>query len=292
MLNGIVDSHIHFWDLARLHYPWLDGDGVDALRVDYLPTDWVCDARGVEVVATVHVQAEVDHAVDPVLETAWLDELATGHAVPTAVVGYADLRSAALADVLDRHLEFSFFRGIRQEAWFDPLSRRADVPTENFLEDAAWRAGLSALRERDLSFDLLVWSRQLPMAVDVFRAVPGLRVVLEHTGLPIEQHERAQWRRDVARFAREVPGSVLKISGLGMVDRAWTPSRVDPVIREAIQLFGPERCMFASNYPVERPGMNYAGIWATFDRCTADLSDAERDAIFRTTALRTYRLSP
>jgi predicted TIM-barrel fold metal-dependent hydrolase len=92
----VIDTHIHLWDPDRLAYPWLSA-GFDELPGRYLPRDFQRDAADVNLIATVHVQAEIDHDLDPVLETEWLDELADAHETPTAIIGYADLRDPALA---------------------------------------------------------------------------------------------------------------------------------------------------------------------------------------------------
>src|SRR5690606_1174231 len=206
--GGIVDSHLHLWDLERFGYPWLSDPENAGLRADYLPDDWRADARGVDIAATVHVQAEIDHAADPVAETAWLDSLAEAGGVdsapvPTACVGYADLRAPDLDDVLDRHQRYPLFRGVRQEAWYDPDSTRADLPRHNLLDDPAWVAGLRRLADRGLTFDLLIWPRQLAQAAEIFRDLPQLPVVLEHAGLPVgpDPEHRARWRDGVRRFA-------------------------------------------------------------------------------------------
>src|SRR5690606_23177646 len=113
-------------------------------------------------------------------ETAWLQEISEDICLPFACVGYADLRDDGLATVLDRHQQYSVFRGIRQEAWFDPKSTRADVPTENFLDDSRWLNGLKELARRNLSFDLLIWPSQLVQATELFAQVPALAVALDH----------------------------------------------------------------------------------------------------------------
>lgn len=284
MTPPFVDTHLHFWQLGHLPYPWLADPGTEALRHDYLPANLAADAAGLDLQATVHVQAEVDHAVDPVEETAWLASL---DGAPTVCVGYADLRAPDVDDVLARHQEYALFRGIRQEAWFDPESTRADVPTYDLLADPAWAAGLRRLAARELSFDLLVWTHQLERAAAVFRKLPELTVVLDHTALADGSEE---WRTGIRRFADQVPRSVLKISGMASVSATWQPADVVPVIQEAIEVFGPGRCMFGSNFPVDRPASSYERLWQTYDEATATLSQDERTSLFSGTARRVYRI--
>jgi len=295
--GGIVDSHLHLWDLSRFSYPWLsDPDNAD-LRADYLPGDWRADAQGVDITATVHVQAEADHAADPVEETAWLASLAATSGVdsapfPTVCVGYADLRAPDLDDVLDRHQQYPLFRGVRQEAWYDPQSTRADLPRHNLLDDPAWVAGLGRLAKRPLTFDLLIWPHQLTRAAEIFRALPTLPVVLEHAGLPVDADaaQRSGWRAGMRRFAAEVPWATLKLSALRSVSPTWSVAELRPIVREAIEIFGPSRCMFGSNFPVDKLAISYPDLWRACQEMTDDLNAAERAALFRETAMRVYRI--
>ncbi|CAN7633077.1 amidohydrolase family protein [Phenylobacterium sp. LjRoot219] len=286
---------MHFWDLRRFRYPWLESPEVSWLARDYLPSHWRMDAKDMPVLGTVHLQAEVDHAADPVGETAWLQSLRDdpGTGAPTVCVGYADLRAPSLGETLDRHAHYPLFRGIRQEAWYDPKSNRADLPTTNFLLDPNWIAGLRELERRGLSFDLMVWPHQLEQAADLFADLPELQVVLEHTGLPLVEDPEGMevWRRGMARFAREIPWSVLKLSAMRFAGPQWTINKIAPVLRECIDLFGPSRCMFGSDYPVERMNSSYRDVWRAYDEVTAHFSDAERAQMFSATAARFYRVT-
>ena len=293
--HPIVDAHLHLLDPERFTYAWLEDPACAPLRSGYLPADWLRDIGDRDVRAAVHVQAEVDHAIDPVAETAWLAELAASHgdALPPMVyVAYADLRAPDLDDMLARHRETGPVRGIRQEAWFDPASRRADIPQTNMLSDPAWRSGLARLSQHELSFDLLVWPHQLVQAAEIFAALPDLVVVVEHTGLPrLGDHEARQtWREGLRRFAAEVPRAVLKISAMASISEHWTADAVRPVVLEAIEIFGPDRCMLASNFPVDRGAASYDGIWSAYEEILRDFGADERSALLAGTALRTYRI--
>jgi predicted TIM-barrel fold metal-dependent hydrolase len=289
----IVDTHLHFLDFNRFDYPWTEDPEWRFLRKGYLPQDWKGDVGQRRVIAGVHVQAEVDHSTDPVAETSWLASLPEPVA-PMFYVAYADLRAGDLDDVLCRHREFSAVRGIRQEAWFDPTSTRADMPRENMLLDPTWRSGLKRLVEHDLSFDLLVWSHQLKQAADVFAEIPELPLIVEHTGMPTLDDPSAmeQWRVGLAQIAERVPQAVLKISAMALFVGGWTSDRIRPIVLEALEHFGPDRCMLGSNYPVDSGIADYETIWAGYDEVLAELTDDERTAIFSGTALQAYRIDP
>ncbi len=288
---GVVDTHMHLWDRTRFRYPWLESADAAGLPASYGAAEWRRDTAAVELAGIVHVQAEVDHASDPVAETAWMQQLHDVEGMPTACVGYADLRSDALGDVLDRHAAYPVFRGIRQEAWFDPRSERADVPRINLLDDPAFLRGLQELERRDLVFELLVWQEQLEQAAALLREAPDLRVVIDHTGVPKDEARREQWAHGLTAVLQAAPRGILKISGLGMVDAAWTPERIDPLIARALELAGPARVVFASNFPVEPEGVSYAQVWETFERAIAGFDPAERAAMLRDTATACYDLT-
>ena len=155
----------------------------------------------------VHIQAEVDHELDSVAETAWVESLAgdasaSGLPGPLACVVYADLRSANVREVLSRQCRHPLTRGVRQEVWFDPASTRADIPREDLLSDPAWQEGYRALAEFGLSFDLLVWPAQLPQAAAIAADVPAVPVVLEHLGLPDPTNDPGlrTWRTGVRHW--------------------------------------------------------------------------------------------
>lgn len=288
-----VDAHVHVWDAALLSYPWLEDPALlDLFGARYLPADLARDADGLPRVASVHVQAEMDHDADPVAETAWLAGLRAASGFPEACVGYADLRARDLGKTLDRHAAFPFFRGIRQEAWFDPQSTRADIPRENMLLDPAWARGVAELARRNLSFDLLVFAHQLDKAAAIFAAQPDLRVVLDHCAMPplSDAAALAAWERSLRRFAAWVPASRLKISGLAMIAPDRSFAAMADLVRRCIDCFGPERCMLASNFPVDRPGRSYRDLWKSYAAITGDLSAGERERLFSGTAAEFYAI--
>jgi predicted TIM-barrel fold metal-dependent hydrolase len=296
-VTAMIDTHVHHWELGTFRYPWLDDAAFDDLRTDYLPADYRAEAIDVPVEGWVHIQAEVDHQMDPVGETAWLASLAEDASAsslpgPLACVVYADLRSADLRDVLSRHCRFPLTRGVRQEAWFDPASTRADIPQENLLSNRAWQAGYRLLAEFGLSFDLLVWPAQLEQAAAMVADVPAVPVVLEHLGLPdpVGDPGLEMWRAGVAALAR-LPHAFVKLSAFRWLGNPRDEGAVRAVTSELLDLFGPQRCMVGSNFPVERLAGNFGSLYQLVLACLADLSDAERADVLTGAARRFYRIS-
>lgn len=292
----VVDPHMHLWDLERLHYPWLaqarttfGGDNRRLARTHRL-ADFMAAAEGVEVLAMVHVDAGHDPA-DPVAETRWLQSLADAGGFPQAIVAYADLSRPDVGTVLAAHAAHANVRGIRQilNVHADPMF---DYVGRHFMREAAWQQGFALLRTYGLSFDLQIYPAQMAEAAALARAHPGTTLILNHTGMFVDRGSVAGWRqwRDGLRELAACPNLRAKISGLGMVDHHWTVESIRPYVLETLDAFGVERCMFASNFPVDGLHGSYRGVWQAFAEAVAGASAAEHDALFRDNARRTYRI--
>lgn len=281
----IVDAHQHFWEPALNPYPWLASPLADfrygdytAIRTAYLPDDYRRDAARQQVVATVHVEAEWSTA-DEVGETRWLDGLRRRTGLPTVAVGHARLETDGVEEVLAGHAGFGFVRGIRQK------------PAPCQMLDARWRRGFALLETYRLSYDLQAPFEQLPEAADLARAFPRTQIVVNHAGLPADRSEDGlrAWRRAL-EAAAAAPNVALKISGLGRRDHAWPQADNRRVVRDAVGIFGAARCLFASNFPVDRLCASYDTILDAFRRFVADLPPADQEALFGTNARRIYRI--
>lgn len=292
----MIDVHVHHWQLDRFSYPWLDDAAFDQIRTSYLPADYRADTAGVVVEGWVHVQAEVDHGLDPVAETAWVASLAeqarrAGAAGPVACVVYADLRAANLRQVLAQHSAYPLARGVRQEIWFDPASTRADIPREDLLSDPAWQRGYRTLGEFGLSFDLLAWPRQLRQAAEIMAGLPEVPVVLEHLGLPDPGTDPGLriWRTGVAKLA-QLPHGYVKLSAFSWLGNPPDKRAVQDVVAELIDIFGPRRCMAGSNFPVDRLAGPFDRFYELLLECLRAVPNQERDEILTGTARRFYRI--
>lgn len=292
----MIDTHVHHWDLDRFRYPWLDDAAFEVIRAPYLPADHRAEVAGVPVEGWVHVQAEVDHRLDPVAETAWIASLAeearaSGLPGPLACVVYADLRAGNVGEVLSRHCRYPLVRGVRQEAWFDPASTRADIPRDDPLSDPAWLEGYRLLATFGLSFDLLVWPTQLARAAEIAAEVPTVPVVLEHLGLPDRFGDAGlrTWRAGVQTLA-QLPHVYVKLSGFSVLGNPRDERAVCDVVSELLDLFGPQRCMVGSNFPVEKLAGDFASLYDLMLTSLQALSDDERAGVLAGNARRFYRI--
>ncbi len=291
----IIDAHHHLWRLADV--PWLSGPQVPRifgdygpLRRDYGAEEFLTECRAAGVVQSVFIQINVAPGAE-VEEVGWAQSVADGHGFPHGIVGYADLASPSLAAVLDGQAAHGNLRGIRQQMhWHEkPLYRFATSPT--LMRDPAWRAGLAELGRRGLSFDLQVFPGQMADAAELARAYPAQTFVLQHAGM-LEDRSTAGWKtwRQGMRQLAACPNIVCKLSGLGTFEHVCSVVLWRPVVLETLELFGPERCLFGSNWPIETLWTSYAEIVATMRECLAGLTHDERAAVLHDNAQRVYRL--
>jgi predicted TIM-barrel fold metal-dependent hydrolase len=294
----IVDAHQHFWDPGAGRYPWLSTDPLPVFRYGdyaglprrYLPDDFRRDATGHRVVATVHMEAEREVA-DEVGETRWLAGLRKEHGLPTVAVGHARFEAPAVDEVLAGHAAFDFVRGIRQKPAAAARPDEARRGAAGSMDDPAWRRGYALLEGHRLHFDVQTPWWHLDAAADLVRDFPRIPIVINHTALPADRSALAlaAWRRALETAAAQ-PNVALKISGLGQADKSWPHDSNRHVVRDAIAIFGAERCMFASNFPVDGLCVAYRALFDAFKAFVADLPGDRRRALFHDNAVRVYRI--
>jgi predicted TIM-barrel fold metal-dependent hydrolase len=295
--ESFIDCHQHFWDLSRNPYPWLQSEAVpfrygdySALKRDYLPLDFARDTAADAPIATVHIEAEWDRR-SPVEETRWLTNLAESTGRPNACVAHAALDAPDVAELLALQAAFPLVRGIRYKPVTAGREQDARRGLPGSMDDPAWRAGYELLARHGFSYDLQAPWWHLRQASDLAADFPGTTLVLNHTGLPSDRSVEGlrKWRLALELLAVN-PNTAIKVSGLGQTGQPWTAKANVPIIRDAISIFGTERCMFASNFPVDSLVTDYATILAGFREAIAFRPAHERHALLGGNAQRIYRL--
>lgn len=292
--HRIIDAHHHLWDLTENRYPGLQGEledpndpfGKGMLQRNYLVADYLHDVSAYGVVSAVHVEAAHDPS-DPVRETAWLQSQADRFGFPQAIIAKVNLEDDALEALLDAHLEHPNVRGVRQMLdWQNGAQRPSKL-----LTDKCWLRGLEKLVERDLSFDLQVVPEQLAEAAEVAAAFPDLQFVLNHGGLhvPFAPRRYETWLDGLRTIARGQNVAV-KVSGYDAVDPTWDPDLSRAFIANCVGAFGPDRSMFATNFPVDGRTTNFVSLVARSMEALQHLPAGDIDAYFYRTAARVYRL--
>lgn len=294
----IADCHQHFWRLDQHYYPWLcDPEPVhfrygdySVIKRNYLPPDYLRDAGKNRVVKTVHEEAWFDPN-NPVAETRFVESVAAQHGLPSALVGAAWPARADIEEVLEGHGKSSLARGIRNFPAAAASAREAKRGEPGSMDDPAWRRGYALLDRHNFSCDIQTPWWHMDALAELAANFPRTQIVIVHAGLPSDRSREglAGWRRALEVAAAQ-PNVAIKVSGLGEPNRPWTLESNGPVIRDAISIFGADRAMFASNYPVDRVVGTFETIYDGFRAAVADRPLAEQRALFHDNAVRIYRL--
>lgn len=277
----VIDAHQHFWKYTAEEYAWLD-DGMASLRRDFLPQELavIYGENGVD--GSVAVQAR-----QTVAETEWLLRLADEKPLIKGVVGWVPLaeQGARVGELLDRFAAHPRFKGVRHVLQAEP---------ESYFSQPSFDAALRETAARGLSYDLLIYARQIDASLPLVDRHPSLSVILDHIAKPVVQgHPPQAWRAGLRDLARR-PNVCCKFSGVvtEVPGWRWTVELLKPYFEAALEAFGPSRLMFGSDWPVCLVAADYAR-WLGFVReCVAPLAPAERQAILGGTAEKIYRLKP
>jgi predicted TIM-barrel fold metal-dependent hydrolase len=294
----IIDPHQHLWDLTHHEYAWLrqeppdagpDGD-VTPIAHDYLLADYLADASAYELVKSVHVQCGWSEP-DPVGETQWLQSIADQHGFPHGIVAYAALNDSDVESVLARHREYPNVRGMRQILNWHRDPRKTYLARPDLMKDPAWQRGFGLLKKYGLSFDLQLYPSQMADAADLAAGNPDQQILLNHNGMPVDRDAEGidLWRRGMCLLSA-CPNVSVKISGPAVGDRSWTAASVRPFILESIDMFGVDRVMFASNFPVDKLHCSFTTMYQAFEAAVAAFSAIERHKMFFANAERLYDL--
>lgn len=273
-----IDAHVHFWRYDAREYGWID-HSMAALRRDFLPEDAAREMRAAGIDACVVVQTR-----QTLGETRWLLALAEQHRFIAGVVGWVDLRAADLDARLETLTAHPKLVGIRHIVQAEP---------DDFLLGDGFRRGVTRLARHGLTYDILVYARQLPAAIDFAAALPDQRLVLDHLGKPdIRAGAFDGWRRDLDRLAA-LPNVCAKLSGLVTEAdwRHWTVEHLHRYINAALDSFGPERLMIGSDWPVCTVAGGYRDVLDVVRTAIAGRPPGERIAVLGGTAQRFWNLS-
>jgi predicted TIM-barrel fold metal-dependent hydrolase len=286
-----TDTHVHFHDLTEpsLEYSWLDrgGDPAEteglgeygAIRSErYWPQDFLAEARRHDLDKVIHVQNAT--GPDPVTEARWLYGFHEQLGLPHAIIGWCDLAAPHARDVIEAQMRFSFFRGVR------------DPRTDDYLTNPAWEAGLAVLAEHKLVCCDDPPITQAAQAAALAARNEGATFCLDHCLWPALQArgDFERWR-DALRVLAAVPTTVIKISGLGMVERQWTIDSLRERVLTCIEVFGVERAFFGSNWTVDRLYASYGDVIGAYREIVSDFSDSEQRALLSDNAKRVFGLT-
>ena len=291
----MIDAHFHIWRQADL--PWLMGPmqprifgPYEPIRRDYEIEEYLADAAGSGITGAVYVQANwaPARALD---EVRFVAESAKRAEFPVGIVAHADLLAEDIRPALDALAKEPSMRGVRMQLhWHEnPLYRFASGP--DLARDPVLQRNVARLGDYGWSFDLQVFAEQMAGAAELAAACPKVTFVLQHAGMLEDLSEAgiAEWRSGMKLLARQ-PNVVSKLSGLGTFLRRNDPAHIAFILAETVAMFGASRCLFGSNFPIEKLWTSHADLIAAHRAAAASLPEAEQAQIFAGTARQTYKL--
>ncbi|MCF8475843.1 MAG: amidohydrolase family protein [Pseudolabrys sp.] len=291
----MIDTHHHIWQrkdiawLAEPPIPRMFGDYF-GIRRDYPVEEWMADIVPQGAVKSVHVTAMwgPGKALD---ETKWLQATADKHAFPHGIVCNVDLADPDVESALKAQRQFPNVRGVRHMLFWDREPVRQGASRPDFCNDAAFRRGFALLEKYDLHFELQVYASQAKFAVELLKAFPNVRMILVHAGMLTDRMPEAinEWRAALTAMAA-FPNLHVKLSGLGMYSLGLTYAQARQVIRDAIQIFGIERTIYGSNFPLEKLYLSYEDFFAIYRKVMSEYTAAEQRAVFHDNAVKFYGL--
>lgn len=275
-----IDSHQHFWRYDPVRDAWIT-DAMAVLKHDFLPEHLTAQLTTNGMDASIAVQADQSET-----ETMFLLDLAEKNKRVAGVVGWVDLRSPHVAERLEHFSHFSKLRGFRHIAQAEPEDR--------FLVREDFITGVAQLRPFGFTYDILVYPKQLPAAIELVTRLPEQRFVIDHLAKPeIKVGKTEPWAAQMRKIAQN-KNVFCKVSGL--VTEAdwkhWKPDDFKPYLDVAFDAFGPDRLMFGSDWPVCLLAATYGQVKQLIDSYVKDFSQADREKIFGGNATRFYGLKP
>jgi predicted TIM-barrel fold metal-dependent hydrolase len=295
-MTDIIDAHHHIW--RRRDLPWLDGPmqprifgPYEPIRRDYPIDEYLTDLAGTGVTKSVYVQCNwaKDRFED---EVAYVQQAADKTGFPHGIVGYANFLASDARPQLDRLTKYQGMRGLRMQLqWHkNPQYQFASAP--DLARDPTLQKNVAQLADYGWSFDLQVFAGQMQGAAELAEAAPKVTFILQHAGMieDLSPEGWAEWRRAMRLLASR-PNVVSKLSALGTFIHKNDPAHIAAVVHETIDIFGPQRCLFGSNFPVEKLWTQYADLIAAYRKAIEPLGETVARATFHDTAARVYRLN-
>lgn len=284
----LVDTHHHLWDLDQFRYDWLCPAGDDevtaylgdyrAIRANYLIDELLAEYQSAGISKSVHVEANISQA-QRAAETVWLQKVAETHGFPHAIIAYGDPREPSIGAQLDAHCAAPKMRGIRAP----------DV--DGLLTSPATERGIREVAARGLSFQVDTPLERMPELAQLAQRFPSTIFFLGHAGVPDERGDDyfRRWRAAIRSIAA-TDNVIVKISGLGMRDRRWTTDSIRRWVLEAIEAFGTARCVFGTNWPVDRLYSDLRTLVEAYREIISQATRDEQEALMFRNAERLYSI--
>lgn len=298
--HPIIDSHHHFWDLELEKNQWLLnqpdpteedhlGD-ITELRNSYLPSHFIKDFNPFNISKSVHIQAGWDRS-DLTGESEWLLMLNKKWNFPNAIVAYADLSKPSVESDLEKLAQVPKVRGIRQIlSWHE--NSFYNGCEKNYIRLDQWRKNFKLLKKYNLSFDMQIYPEQVDEILPIINHVDCTDIVIDHCLMPTHRRKDylIYWKEQLKKLSH-LSNVKIKISGISMFDPTWNHDSLENIITSVIEIFTPKRCMFGSNFPVDKLFGSYDALLSAYIKHFSVYSEAEQENMLYKTAENFYKLS-
>ncbi len=285
MYSGqIIDTHMHIWDTAN-GYEWLPHLAGGVLNHNFFVSDYLNICKNQPISQMVYIECG-GFPQNPVLETEWVQNQADRFGGPQGIVAFAKLDSPDVESVLKGHCQYPHLRGIRMP--LNSVEGRFGADRDDYMRDKAWRKGFALLAKHNLHFEMQIFDTQLPDACQVAKDFPDIPIILQHLGWPLKSDLNYfhAWKERLAELA-QYRHIFIKLSCLGWIFQKKNDS--SPYIKEAVELFGVDRCMVGSNFPSDGVYLTFDEIFYRLKKALAGYSDLDQQKIFYGNAKKIYR---
>jgi predicted TIM-barrel fold metal-dependent hydrolase len=295
-MSGVIDAHHHIW--RREDLPWLAGPmqprifgPYEPIRRDYPIAEYLADIAASGVAASVYVQANWPPESCEA-EVAWVQAVAEEVGWPHAIAGYADVTVTDARPQYDRLARYSLMRAVRMQLHWHANPQYRFAPRADVVADPVVQRNVARLADYGWAFELQIFAPQMPQAAELAGASPDVTFIVQHAGMLEDRSPEGweEWRRGMGLLAAR-ENVVAKLSGLGTFIHRNDTTHIGAIVRATVALFGADRCLFGSNFPIEKLWTSYADLIAAHRAAIAGFSPAEQAAILGGTAARVYRIN-
>ncbi|MBV9738584.1 MAG: amidohydrolase family protein [Hyphomicrobiales bacterium] len=295
-MTMIIDAHHHIWRRADL--PWLEGPmqprifgPYEPIKRDYPIEEYLADIAGSNVARSVYVQANWrKEAFEE--EVRYVQSVADETGFPQGITGYADFLAEDVRPQLDRLTPYRSMRGLRMQLHWHENSQYRFAAAPDLARDATLRRNVNRLADYGWLFELQVFAEQMQGAAELAASAPSVTFILQHAGMleDVSAEGWARWRTGMQRLAT-CPNVMTKLSGLGTFLHRNDAAHIAAVLRDTIGMFGPSRCLFGSNFPIEKLWTSYEDLVAAYRTALEPVGNEVARAVLHDNAARIYKLS-
>lgn len=288
----IIDPHCHLWDLSLGYHEWISGGesallgSLKPINKNFLKEDYLKASKDFQVESVIHIESvSTCYALN---EVEYLEETYKKDSFLGGVVAGADLLDENVESLLDVYSSHSLVKGVRQILNWSENPKYTAADRKDDLSNPNWQKNFGLLKKYNLSFDMQICPEQIEEVIQLVRLNPDVQIIVNHGGMPIAEYLDI-WKTGMQELSR-YNNVVVKLSGFGMFQHNWSGDTIESYIDYIVDAFGIDRCMFASNFPVDGLFKSYSEMMQAYLKLAAKFSNLEQEKLFYQNAKSIYRI--